>query len=117
MQPPAAAEQTRGIAGERTGQRGSLTFDVENDKDYLLLVFAADNWIAGNPIATFGDYRLQIGVNAPRAIEDDVQATGAVIAQPIYDLHRAVQEYRGTFPADDKVRIFSSNTFSLDMKD
>ena len=102
---PEYADRHLGAWRQGGGQLGSLTFDVENDTDYLLLVFGADSWVVGKHIASFGDYRLQIGVNAPRAIEDDAQAAGAAIAQPIHDLHEAVQEYRGTFPGDGKAVI------------
>jgi hypothetical protein len=99
---PEFAGRHLGAWSQGGGQRGSLAFDVENDEDYLLLVFGADSWVAGKHIATFGDYRLQIGVNAPRVIDNEVPAAGAAIAQPIHDLHQSVQEYHGTFPDDDK---------------
>ena len=99
---PKFADRHLGAWNRGGGERGSLVFDVENDKDYLLLVFGADSWVAGEQVASFGDYRLQIGVNAPRAIEYEALAVGAVIAQPIHDLHRAVQEFNGTFSNDDK---------------
>ena len=99
---PEFADRHLGAWSQGGGQPGSLAFDVENEEDYLLLVFGADSWVDGKHIASFGDYRLQIGVNAPRAIENDIPAAGAAIAQPIHDLHQAVQEYHGTFPDDDK---------------
>jgi hypothetical protein len=99
---PEFADRHLGAWRQGGGKRVSLVFHVENDEDYLLLVFGADSWIAGKHIASFGDYRLQIGVNAPQAIEQDVAAAGATIAQPIHDLQQAVQEFHGTFPDDDK---------------
>ena len=99
---PEFADRHLGAWRQGGGQPGSLVFHVENDEDYLLLVFGADSWIAGKHIASFGDYRLQLGVNAPQAIEQDVAAAGPAIAQPIHDLQQAVQEFHGTFPDDDK---------------
>ena len=99
---PKFADRHLGAWSQGGGQRGSLAFDVEEQKDYLLLIFGADSWVAGKHIASFGDYRLQIGVNAPRATEDEAQAVGAAIARPLHDLHQAVQEYHGTFSRDDK---------------
>jgi hypothetical protein len=99
---PKFADRHLGAWSQGGGPQGSLVFDVEDDKDYLLLVFGADSWIAGQQIASFGNYRLQIGVNAPAAIEYDAQAVGAAIAQPIQDLRQAVQEFHGTFPGEDK---------------
>ena len=99
---PKFADRHLGAWSQGGGEQGSLEFDVENDKDYMLLVFGADSWVAGKQIASFGDYRLQIGVNAPRAIEYEVPAVGAVVAQPIHNLHQAVQEFHGTFSGDDK---------------
>jgi hypothetical protein len=84
------------------GEQGSLTFAVDSDKDYMLLVFGADSWVAGKHIATFGEYRLQVGVNAPRSIEINAQPVGATIARPIRDLRKSVQEHHGTFSGDGK---------------
>jgi len=99
---PTFADRHLGVWSQGGGQQGSLVFDVENNKDYLLLVFGTDSWVAGQQIASFGDYRLQIGVNTPGAIEYQAQAVGTAIAQPVHDLRQAVQEYHGAFPNDDK---------------
>jgi len=97
---PEFANRHLGIWGRGGGEQGSLVFDVDNEKDYLLLVFGADSWVAGTHVLSFGDYRLQIGVNAPTSLEPGVQAMGANIAHPMYDLHRAAQEFRGTLSGD-----------------
>ena len=55
---PEFADRHLGVWGRGGGEQGSLAFDVEGDKDYLLLVFGADSWVAGTHVLSFGDYRL-----------------------------------------------------------
>ena len=110
---PEFADRYLGVWSQGGGRRSSLVLDVESDKEYMLLVFGADSWVAGNHVASFGSYRLQIGVNAPGAIEYDAQATGGTVARPVHDLHRAVQEYHGTFSSDGKPVTLPLTGFSV----
>jgi hypothetical protein len=95
------ADRYLGKWNQGGGKQGALTFDVGSNTAYTLLIFGADSWIAGQEIASFGDYRLQIGVNAPDVIDQEVVGTSSNIAYAQHDLRRAVQEYEGALPDND----------------
>ena len=82
------------------GLTAALEFEVPADGEYRLLVTGALSIRGGQ---TFGDYRLLLGLDAPQALEGNVEPTGEIIAVP--DLEATppgvgVQELAGSLTAE-----------------
>ncbi len=90
------------------GYSALLDFVVPEDGDYQLI-------LTSSPLVdTFGDFYLQIGINAPEVLTGDAQPTGDLIAVLDFDASRVdetVQEVVGALSADNSSTFFTLRDF------
>jgi len=85
------------------GHNAVITYEIPQAGDYQILVRST---LARE---TFGDYRLLIGLNAPRVATGQAQATGAAIAvlpPPAPPSRTAVENIQGKLTAEKYVKFF-----------
>ncbi len=71
-----------------------ITFQVPENGDYQIIVAGTYYQLQRGDkyYNTFGNYRLNIGVNAPEVLSGNVNATGDIVATQIGMIHKRVQE-------------------------
>jgi hypothetical protein len=85
------------------GYAAALEYVVRTAGDYMLITGAS---LSSLGRVTFGDYELLIGLNAPEALDGEVQPAGAPIAERVESpagLSPAVDETSGTITAESPV--------------
>jgi hypothetical protein len=89
-----------------------LTFPVEPPGDYKLIVtsgyFSSDQ---EKSYATFGRYRLVLGLNAPEILTGKADSTDTQIAKPAMDFHQRVQEITENLTRDKSEMTFELKRF------
>lgn len=91
------------------GYTAAFSFTLPADGDYLLL--ATSNQTADG-IATRGDYRLLVGVDAPDVFDASAQPTGDKLAEfdaALNQPRRLVQELRGELTPDAAAQVYTLN--------
>jgi len=77
------------------GYAAALEFKIPNDGDYRLLIGGALSLLN---VQTFGEYRLQVGINAPMVIDGKAQQQGIPFARTDLDTggrQVSIEEYEG----------------------
>ncbi len=97
------------------GYAAAFEFRVPKDGDYRLLAAGALSVAIGR--ATFGDYQLLIGLDAPNVLTGKAEPTGETIAILDKAATRAgirVQEIKGDLTSDKTSTFFALNDFNPD---
>jgi hypothetical protein len=84
-----------------------LTLPVETPGDYKLIV--AGGYLSSDQEkshATFGRYRLIMGLNTPEILTGQVESTDSQIAKPAMDFHQRVQEITENLTRDKSEMTF-----------
>jgi len=92
------------------GSSAALQFTAPEDGDYFLLVSSS---LSAAGRSTSGDYRLLLGLDAPRLLDGTAEPTGAVIAvqdQAVLGSH-LVQELSGSLGEDKPVQSIKLSDF------
>ena len=90
------------------GYAAALQFRIPNDGDYRLLIGGALSILN---VQTFGEYRLQVGINAPMVIDGKAQQQGIPFARTDLDTggrQVSIEEYEGELTpekARDLIRL------------
>ena len=90
----------------------SLTFQVEEEGDYELVVAGAYYQLLrlNKYYHTFGRYRLTIGINTPEVLTGEVKPTGHSIAEQIGIFHKRIEEKTFQLSEEKEYKEFSLNT-------